>query len=179
METVTIITTLLGIIALIFSMTSMLSKKKDMLIIQQFLANIFFAGHFYLLGSFTGALGCLSVGFQSLIIYVYHRYYKEKEVPDAILIIFLFAALSIDYSHGWIRILPNIATVLTIYALKDKNIQISKIYYLIVGLLWIIYDLQINEQINLITQILFIASIIGSYIVYDILKIKNIIKRKK
>jgi hypothetical protein len=182
-----IITILLGITGLIFSMTSMLTREKNVLIIQQFLANISFAGHFYLLGADAGFLSCLSVGFQSLIIYSYNRYYgMEKEVPDAVLIIFLFTTLLIDPNHGWGRILPNIATVFTVYALKHKNIRISKIYYLIVGLLWVAYDLQINETINLITQILFIASIVGSYLFFVVFKkdnmsdyILNIFKREK
>ncbi|MDR2873626.1 MAG: YgjV family protein [Methanobrevibacter sp.] len=170
MPEINIVATVLGYIGLIFAMTSMLAKEKDKLIAFQFLANSTFAAHFYTMNAYTGSLGCLSVGFQSLVIYFYNKYFEGKEVPDVILYIFLFMTLTIDPAHTYLKVLPNIATVFTVYSLKHKNIKISKVYMLIVCLLWITYDLKIGEVTNLIAQVGIIISIIGSYLIYTVFK---------
>jgi hypothetical protein len=99
-----------------------------------------------------------------------------NELITIIFVIFMIILIQVKYDDYGVNdsYFPLMASILVVYALMKKNIKIMKIYYLFVGLLWIAYDIyENNDIVNAYNQVLLIVSIIGSFLLYDVLKMED------
>ncbi|MDR3291099.1 MAG: YgjV family protein [Methanobrevibacter sp.] len=172
----TLIAIITGIIAIIFNITSVLINKK-ILIIFTLLSNIFFTIHFLMLYDYAAVFSCITISLSALIIYVYHSI--DRETPEIILILFIFLFLLAGHldkhidldGHG---ILPILASIFILFGLENKNIRMSRLYFLICAIFWIIYDLYspLLYWNNIINQVLLIIFIIIAFLIHDVLNKK-------
>ncbi|MDR3223848.1 MAG: YgjV family protein [Methanobrevibacter sp.] len=142
---ISMLITITGIIGIIFNIISVGVNKK-ILIIFALLSNIFFATHYSLIGAYSGALSCVTISLLALIVYMYHS--RGSNTPELISVFFicifiLSGVFNSNINLDGIDLLPILSTIINLYALNNKSIKVAKFYYLIICVLWIVYDLNI------------------------------------
>jgi uncharacterized membrane protein len=155
-------------------------KRRD-LIVFQFICNIFFAINFILQSVNHGfeALSCLLIVILCAYILIKKNNNNEKNHFDELVTILFITFMIIliqtklEYNIYDKNNLPLMASILIVYALTNNNIRMMKIEYFFVGLLWILYDISDGDIANTYNQILLLCSIIGSFLLYDVLKLED------
>ncbi len=149
--------------------SSYLLKDRRIILTSNFVAHIGQASAMAMLKGYTGATmaGIMMLRDLTLLIQEIKKS-KGKDINKKIDLIILIVTvvlmitLTIFTYNGPLSLLSVIATLVTTYALWQKNVKTYKILGLIAGILWLFYNIFIMSIMGIILQsILVICSTIG------------------
>ena len=174
-----IVAQIIGILAMLINLLSFQQKKQKTIITFQFFGSVFFAVHFFLLGSAIGGILNVTAAIRAAI---YSN--KEKTGADKPFWIYIFTLAYIaayilvftvfrkepTAANLIIEVLPVLSMVVTTVSFWMKDAKMLRALGLIGSPLWLIYNI-INISIGGISsEVLNIASILLAMFRYDIHK---------
>ena len=148
--------------------TYQVKKRKSILIIS-FISLITQAATFLLLEAYSGLIMCGVAAIRNIIFLIQEnknggKSEKINKVDVGILIILYaisVASAFITYDGFW-SLFSVFATMLYTYSVWQKNTTVYKIFGILVGLLWIIYNIYIFSVFGIVCEsILTISAVIG------------------
>lgn len=174
-----IISQIITVIYFVVLSLSYLLKNRVRILVANFIAHIGQATAMALLNGYTGAAMSLIMMLRDLVLLIQEvRKTKGKEINkklDVIILIItiiLIVALTVFTYNGPLSLLSVVATLITTFALWQKNVKIYKLLGLIAGILWLAYNFFIMSIMGILLElIVVICSAIGY--VRDLRKEKN------
>lgn len=148
---------------------SYLLKDRTKILTANFVAHIGQTAAMVMLNGYTGAAMSVIMILRDLTLLMQEwQKSKGKEINkkvDLIILIvtvILIVALTIFTYNGPLSLLSVIATLITTFALRQKDVKMYKVLGLIAGILWLAYNIFIMSIMGIILEtILVICSIIG------------------
>lgn len=148
---------------------SYLLKDRTKILTANFVAHIGQTAAMVMLNGYTGAAMSVIMILRDLTLLMQEwQKSKGKEINkkvDLIILIvtvILIVALTIFTYNGPLSLLSVIATLITTFALRQKDVKMYKVLGLIAGILWLAYSIFIMSIMGIILEtILVICSIIG------------------
>lgn len=164
---------ILGGIALVCWVLSIQMKKKDKILKMQILANLFYAGQYFLLGAFSAVSMNLVSTIRSVLYAENETKGKENSNFSFIIFINVILLLGILTYDSLLSLLPIFITLLYTYATWQKNTKVIRITFLLAAFIWIFYNSMVGAYAPLIGNVIEIISGIVSIIRFDLKKESN------
>lgn len=166
-----IIAQILGLVATVTSISVYQFKNEKIILLGQFLTNLFMAINFGLLGGLSAAWICMVAAFETLLMFLINKKCQKnkKAIKNVLVILFLIVFIIgtfVTYG-GWPDILVCICAVLyTLSVAQEESGKIRSIMFFNAAL-WIIYDITLGAWTSIITHGLTLASIIAGMVRLD------------
>lgn len=166
-----IIAQILGLVATVTSISVYQFKNEKIILLGQFLTNLFMAINFGLLGGLSAAWICMVAAFETLLMFLINKKCQKnkKTIKNVLVILFLIVFIIgtfVTYG-GWPDILVCICAVLyTLSVAQEESGKIRSIMFFNAAL-WIIYDITLGAWTSIITHGLTLASIIAGMVRLD------------
>lgn len=166
-----IIAQILGLVATVTSISVYQFKNEKIILLGQFLTNLFMAINFGLLGGLSAAWICMVAAFETLLMFLINKKCQKnkKVIKNVLVILFLIVFIIgtfVTYG-GWPDILVCICAVLyTLSVAQEESGKIRSIMFFNAAL-WIIYDITLGAWTSIITHGLTLASIIAGMVRLD------------
>ena len=143
--------------------SSYLLKKREKILFANFIADIGQTIAMYMLNGYTGAAMAVITMLRDLtFLFQEKKKNKKLDMPILIVSIKLIIVLTIFTYNGPLSLLSVGATLITTFALWQKNVKRYKLLGIIAGLMWLAYNIFIVSIMGIILEsILVICSIIG------------------
>ncbi len=152
---------LLLIIAIVlYAITFLLKTKRKILLISLFviLLNII---SFILLGAYTGAIINLVALTRSIWFFIEEAKGQQTRLSLVIIIFLMMIATFYNYQN-WIDLLPFISSIIYTFACWQKSVKLYNWLGILVGLIDILYDIQFNSIVGIISRLFAIScAVIG------------------
>ncbi len=153
-----ILAQILGFLAEVAWLTSVQQKNKKQILICQTVANALFALQYYFLGALTAAVMSLTAFLRSSVFYYDSK--KDNHTSVYSLIFFLISIIilgALTYT-GLFNLIPIVVTLSYSYAIWQKNLQFSRIVFILVGLTWIYYNYRVGAYTVMVGNVFEVAS---------------------
>ena len=150
----------LGFFAIFFWVISILFKNKSKILLSQIISNIFHIFEYLLLNGITAAITNLICLVRSIVFSIYDK--QSKIILSVFLLI--TAALGIITYTNLFNLIPIILTLLYTLTLWQNNLLIIRINFIICGIIWIFYNINIQAYTSAIGNIFEI--LFGCYSIY-------------
>lgn len=165
--TIYIISQVITVIYFAILSSSYLLKERKKILFANFVAHIGQTSAMYLLNGLTGSAMAGIMMLRDVVLLIQERNGEKKTNPKLDLIIllvtiFLIIILTIYTYNGLLSLLSVVATLITTYALWQKNTKVYKVLGFVAGLLWLFYNIYILSVMGIILEsILLICTVIG------------------
>jgi hypothetical protein len=153
---------ILVFIATIFIGATYLVKDKKTITLLCVIYCIFYAGHYLLLGAFTGFIMTVISAFRNILFY--KNAVEKKDNSFGILFLFIFIAIvsGIFTFQDYFSIISIVASCISTYSIWQKDNKKYRLFAIPVSCCFIIYGVHINSIISIITEtILLLIEILG------------------
>ncbi len=143
--------------------SSYLLKKREKILLANFVAHIGQTTAMCMLNGYTGAAMAVIMMLRDIaFLFQEKKKNKKLDMPILIVSIILIIVLTIFTYNGPLSLLSVGATLITTFALWQKNVKRYKLLGIIAGLMWLAYNIFIVSIMGIILEsILVICSIIG------------------
>lgn len=157
---------IMGLLAIITWVMSILLKNKKDIILSQIVANAIYSSEYAILKAYSAASMNFLSFIRLIIYYIFAK--KDKKLSKFILVIFfiLIMLLGIFTYNGLLSIIPIIITLFYAYSLWQNNLKITRIIYIMAAVLWIYYNFQVGAFVGIVGNILEIIAGVFSLIKY-------------
>ena len=159
-----IISQILTLILYSFLGISYLQKNRNKVLILNIIVDILHIAAMCLLKGYSGAaMGLVSL-YRDIFLLIYSRKKNSKNRNIFILItsVILIIIFSFVTYNGIFSMLSIVATLITTFAIWQKNVKYYKFFGIISSLLWILYNVFVFSVVGIVLEsIIFIFSIIG------------------
>lgn len=157
---------LLGVLGFIFSVISFQQNTQKRIVFVQFLANVSFTIHFYLIGAYTGSI---LNGIAIIRSFVYCFKDKKWASSNIWIVIFslAFVVAGIYTWEGPLSILPIVAMVLSSISFGIKNPKLVRRIYFPCSPMWLIYNIAGHSIGGVLTESFAMISIIIGMLRFD------------
>ena len=159
-----IISQILTLILYSFLGISYLQKNRNKVLILNIIVDILHIAAMCLLKGYSGAaMGLVSL-YRDIFLLIYSRKKNSKNRDIFILItsVILIIIFSFVTYNGIFSMLSIVATLITTFAIWQKNVKYYKFFGIISSLLWILYNVFVFSVVGIVLEsIIFIFSIIG------------------
>ena len=157
---------LLGVLGFIFSVISFQQNTQKRIVFVQFLANVSFTIHFYLIGAYTGSI---LNGIAIIRSFVYCFKDKKWASSNIWIVIFslAFVVAGIYTWEGPLSILPIVAMVLSSISFGIKNPKLVRRIYFPCSPMWLIYNIAGRSIGGVLTESFAMISIIIGMLRFD------------
>ncbi len=156
----------LGILGFILSIISFQQNTQKRIVLFQFLGNVSFCIHFYLIGAYTGSI-LNGIGIVRSFIY----YFKDKRWASSDVWIFVFSVIFVVTGiitwDGPLSVLPTVAMVLTSISFGIKNPKIVRRVAFPSSPLWLIYNVVKGSLGGVLTECFTMISILVAMYRFD------------
>lgn len=157
---------LLGVLGFIFSVISFQQNTQKRIVFMQFLANVSFAIHFYMIGAYTGSI-LNSIAIIRSFVYCF----KDKKWASSNIWIVIFSvAFVVAGIYTWegpLSILPMVAMVLSSISFGIKNPKLVRRIYFPCSPMWLIYNIAGGSIGGVMTESFAMISIIIGMLRFD------------
>lgn len=150
---------------------SYLLKDRNKILISNFIAHIGQASAMAMLNGYTGAAMAGIMMLRDLTLLIQEKQKsKDKEINKKvdlsilIITVILVILLTIFTYNGPLSLLSVVATLITTFALWQKNVKVYKILGLIAGILWLAYNIFIMSIMGIILELIIVLSTIVGYL---------------
>ena len=172
----------LGIIAIVVSVLSMVFKNKSTIMLYFVIYNILVLTSYLLLGKF---LGCILVGVLTLKSITYYVFSIKKIKPNIFALIFFEIAIvtiSIILWSFWVDVFIILNSIIATYFSWQDNVKLLKVSAIFCAVLLILYDIFVGAYAFIISEVLYGMAALFSLIYMlkqngNINKNENTIKR--
>ena len=159
-----IISQILTLILYSFLGISYLQKNRNKVLILNIIVDILHIVAMCLLKGYSGAaMGLVSL-YRDIFLLIYSRKKNSKNRDIFILItsVILIIIFSFVTYNGIFSMLSIVATLITTFAIWQKNVKYYKFFGIISSLLWILYNVFVFSVVGIVLEsIIFIFSTIG------------------
>ena len=159
-----IISQILTLILYSFLGISYLQKNRNKVLILNIIVDILHIVAMFLLKGYSGAaMGLVSL-YRDIFLLIYSRKKNSKNRDIFILItsVILIIIFSFVTYNGTFSMLSIVATLITTFAIWQKNVKYYKFFGIISSLLWILYNVFVFSVVGIVLEsIIFIFSTIG------------------
>ena len=159
-----IISQILTLILYSFLGISYLQKNRNKVLILNIIVDILHIAAMCLLKGYSGAaMGLVSL-YRDIFLLIYSRKKNSKNRDIFILItsVILIIIFSFVTYNGIFSMLSIVATLITTFAIWQKNVKYYKFFGIISSLLWILYNVFVFSVVGIVLEsIIFIFSTIG------------------
>lgn len=159
-----IISQILTLILYSFLGISYLQKNRNKVLILNIIVDILHIVAMFLLKGYSGAaMGLVSL-YRDIFLLIYSRKKNSKNRDIFILItsVILIIISSFVTYNGIFSMLSIVATLITTFAIWQKNVKYYKFFGIISSLLWILYNVFVFSVVGIVLEsIIFIFSTIG------------------
>ncbi len=157
---------LLGVLGFIFSVISFQQNTQKRIVFMQFLANVSFTIHFYMIGAYTGSI---LNGIAIIRSFVYCFKDKKWASSNIWIVIFsvAFVVAGIYTWEGPLSILPMVAMVLSSISFGIKNPKLVRRIYFPCSPMWLIYNIAGSSIGGVMTESFAMISIIIGMLRFD------------
>ena len=159
-----IISQILILILYSFLGISYLQKNRNKVLILNIIVDILHIAAMCLLKGYSGAaMGLVSL-YRDIFLLIYSRKKNSKNRDIFILItsVILIIIFSFVTYNGIFSMLSIVATLITTFAIWQKNVKYYKFFGIISSLLWILYNVFVFSVVGIVLEsIILIFSIIG------------------
>ena len=149
---------LIGVVAFVFFVSGIYSKKKKNVLTCQLIANLLYGIQYILLNVITaGILNFVTV----LRCFTYYKYEeKRKKIPINIFFTFAFIIIiiSITTINGWLSIIPMIINIVYSYATWQNSRKTLVACFLVCGIIWFFYNLYVGAYAMVLGNIVEVSS---------------------
>lgn len=144
----------LGFLSLIYMVLSYLSKNKKAYLGNQLVANILYSLQFLCLGAKSGFLTQCVSSVKTLLFYGEEK--RKGKIGISLLIAFelIYLIVGVYSFTGIISLIPIIISIGYTWASWQSNMKITCITGIIVGLLWIVYNMSVGAYISVISSVI-------------------------
>ena len=159
-----IISQILTLILYSFLGISYLQKNRNKVLILNIIVDILHIAAMCLLKGYSGAaMGLVSLYRDIfLLIYSKKRNCKNRDIFILITSVILIIIFSFATYNGIFSMLSIVATLITTFAIWQKNVKYYKFFGIISSLLWILYNVFVFSVVGIVLEsIIFIFSTIG------------------
>ena len=157
---------IVGIVGLVFSLSSFQLKKRKHILLFQMIASLMFSAQLFMVGAITG--GCLDlISFIRTLIFSNNN----KKWASSSWWLFGFIAVMIvtgmmTWQDGW-SILPILGAILSTVALWMKDGKRIRMVSLAVGPCWIVYNVVTGAYSGALNEVLAMTSIVIGMLRHD------------
>ena len=172
-----IITQIIGLLAMSVSVLSFQKKTQKEIVILQSISTVLWCSHFLMLGAYTGSMLNLIAATRNLLLTQREKRPWTRSPLVVLLVAFascLVYALSFlvfgvkpTCFNLFIEILPVIGMVATSLSVREKEAKNVRLFALISSPLWLIYNVMNHSIGGSITETFSIASIVIAYLRLD------------
>lgn len=135
-----------GILAAVCCFVGPLFKKKQQMLINAAVANLFTAVNFAMLGELGSGIVMNGVAVVQIGFSVWHiRKNTRVTMPENIVFLVLYVVLGAFGYHKPIDILPIVGAVILMFSIFQKDEQKTRVLYLGNAFAWLTYDLLIGS----------------------------------
>lgn len=142
---------------------SVLKVNRRVILICNIIINSLLTLHYYLLCSYTGAV-CSGITTVMVCVYYYKESIARYKVPifnlpliPTVFVCFFIVSGVLTWTDLW-SCIPIIGNILLVIALWNDNETKIKFIFIIVGILWIIYNAHLKSVANVIGQVMAVTS---------------------
>ena len=150
-----IVAQILGIVAIVVSVFSMLLKNKTHILLLSILYNILTIVTYLLLGKY---LGCILVGVLTLKGLVYFIFAQKKLKPNIFVFITFEVAIlvtSIFLWQSWADIFILLNSLINTFTTWQDNVKVLKIGAVICSVFLVLYDVFVGAYVYVISEVLY------------------------
>lgn len=140
----------ISVLTALTAIVGMQMKNMRAILLSQILANLFTASTYFLLGGFSGAGICLIAIAQAVTMFFYNQKNKTPHLWVIILFVLLYVGCSIFYYKTFIDIFSALAAVCYAMSIAQSNPKLSRLWYVLNPLFWVVYDINTRAYGNLI-----------------------------
>ena len=160
-----IVAQILGIVAIVVSVLSMVFKKKATIMLFCMIYNILTLITYLLLGKY---LGCILVGVLTLKSLVYYLFALKKLKPNIFVLIFFEVAIvviSIIFWDSWVDVFMIANSVINTYFSWQDNVVYLKISVVVCACLLVLYDIFVGAYSYIVSEVLYGGTALVSLII--------------
>lgn len=145
-------------------------KTMEKILVGQIIANVLTASTYFLLGGISGAGICYIAILQSVVMFLLAK--KEKQVKFPVILVFvgLYLACSYLYYASFIDVFSALAAVCFAFSVAAKNPKLSRRWYVLNPVCWMIYDIATRAYGNFIIHAVVFVSTFSAILRLDIKK---------
>lgn len=150
-----LITQILGIVAFIIAVFSMLFQNKAKILFFIAIYNIIILTSYLLLGQY---LGCILIGIETVRSIVYFVFTLKNIKPNLyiyILFNILIVFSSIIFWVSWVDVFMLISLLINTYTTWQTNVKIIKIGTIVSTVFYILYNIFVGAYFNIISEVAF------------------------
>ena len=163
----------IGIITTIGAVVTVQFKNIQTILVGEIILNLLIALNFILLGGGSGAGVCVLATVQTIWIYFYSR--RGKKFPTLLNIGFMVGYIvtsSFSFS-GFPSVISCIAALFYALSVTQPNAKKYRVYMLINGLLWVVYDINLHAWTSILTHGFLATSVLVAMARLDYCKKSN------
>ena len=150
-----IVAQILGIVALVIAVSSMVFKSKPVIMLCLTIYNVLTLVSYLLLGQY---LGCILVGVATLRSFTYFIF-ALKNIKQNIFVYITFNVLAITFSilfwNAWFDVFMLINLIITTYTTWQSDVRIIKWGTLICTVFFVLYDIFAGAYVYIISELAF------------------------
>lgn len=163
---------LFGLGGFVFSVLTFQQNEHKKIVFMQFMANICFTIHYYMLGAYTGSLLNI-IGIIRSVVYIFK---DHKWARSNLWIVFFCLLCTGACAYTWegaLSLLPAAAMICTSISFGITNPKLTRIISIPSSPMWIIYNIIKVSYGGVLTEAFNIVSIIIGMIRFDLKKEQN------
>ena len=168
MNKIFIISQLIGIVGLFYSLKAFFQKKKDIYAKNSCLSAIFNIIHYFLLNAYSGVATKVMALTREFLLYIKARNKKYNSVIIYVIIISLYILLMLFlYDNNFINLLPLLSAAIYFTVEWFGSIKSIRIVGLITTFLWLIYNIIFVSITGIMQNVIVIVALIVAIINVD------------
>ncbi len=180
METIIIVSNLIGTIALLFWVYSIQKNDKKQILKLQLLANVFYAIQYIIIGAITaGMMNIISV-IRYSVFYKMEDQEKEK-LPFWVLAIFVISIILVGIFtyKSPLDVIPIGISLLYTYVIWQKNNKIIRYGVTVAAIIWIYYNVSVQAYISVIGNLFEMLSGMIAIYRFDLKRVRKSLNKNE
>lgn len=145
-------------------------KTMEKILVGQIMANVLTASTYFLLGGFSGAGICFIAILQSVIMFLLAKKEKQVKLPVILVFVGLYLVCSCLYYSSFVDVFSALAAVCFAFSIAAKNPKLSRRWYVLNPICWMIYDIATKAYGNFIIHAVVFISTFSAILRLDINK---------
>ncbi|MBQ1947214.1 MAG: YgjV family protein [Clostridia bacterium] len=145
-------------------------KTMEKILVGQIMANVLTASTYFLLGGFSGAGICFIAILQSVIMFLLAKKEKQVKLPVILVFVGLYLVCSFLYYSSFVDVFSALAAVCFAFSIAAKNPKLSRRWYVLNPICWMIYDIATKAYGNFIIHAVVFISTFSAILRLDINK---------
>ena len=160
----------ISILTALVAVFMMQFKTMEKILAGQILANVLTASTYFLLGGFSGAGICFIAIVQSIAMFVFAKKQTQVKMPVVLTFVGLYLACAWISYQSYIDLFSALAAVCFAFSVAAKNPKLSRRWYVLNPVCWMVYDIATRAYGNFIIHAVVFVSTFSAILRLDMHK---------